>query len=121
MFIICVSTTTVSFRLAVKVLCAASPVLTGRGHISYGPLPLKEHLQCNKYILVHKVIHNKSPRYLRQLVHTGARNDHSSRSNILIFPKTRIAIYKMSFAYSGSFCWNALPRSNLMLSGHIQI
>ena len=98
-------------KRAVKVLCAASPVLTGRGHISYGPLPLKEHLQCNKYILVHKVIHNKSPQYLRQLFHTGARNDHSSRNNILIFPKTRIAIYKMSFAYSGSFCWNALPRS----------
>ena len=31
-------------KRAVKVLCAASPVLTGRGHISYGPLPLKEHL-----------------------------------------------------------------------------
>ena len=41
--------------------CAASPMLTGRGHISYGPLPLKEHLQCNNCILVHKVIHNKSP------------------------------------------------------------
>ena len=73
--------------------------------------PLKEHLQCNKCILVHKVIHNKSPQYLRQLVRTRARNDHSSRNSILILPKTRIDIYKMSFAYSGSFCWNALPRS----------
>ena len=52
-------------KCAVKVLCAASPMLTGRGHISYGPLPLKEHLQYNKCILVHKVIHNKSPQYLR--------------------------------------------------------
>ena len=43
-------------KRAVKVLCAASPKLTGRGHISYGPLPSKEHLQYNKYILVHKVI-----------------------------------------------------------------
>ena len=98
-------------KRAVKVLCAASPMLTGRGHFSYGPLPLKERLQCNKCILVHKVICNKSPQYLRQLVHTGARNDHSSRNSILIFPKTRIDIYKMSFAFSGSFCWNALPRS----------
>ncbi len=57
-------------KRAVKVLCAASPMLTERGHFSYGPLPLKEHLQCNKCILVHKVIHNKSPQYLRQLVHT---------------------------------------------------
>ena len=81
-------------KRAVKDLCAASPILTGRGHISYGPLPLKEHLQCNKCILVHKVIHNKSPQYLRQLVHTGARSDHSSRNSIFILPKTRIDIYE---------------------------
>ena len=48
-------------KRAVKVLCASSPMLTGRGRISYGSLPLKGHLQCNKCILVHKVIHNKSP------------------------------------------------------------
>ena len=30
---------------------------------------------------------------------------------MLILPKTRIDIYKMGFAYSGSFCWNALPVS----------
>ena len=98
-------------KRAVKVLCAASPVLTGRGHIYYGPLPLKEHLQYNKCVLVHKVIRKKSPQYLRQLVHTAARNDHSSRNSILILPQTRIDIYKMSFADSGSFCWNALPRT----------
>ena len=50
-------------KRAVKVLWTASPMLAGRGHISYGPLPLKEHLQYNKCILVHKVIHNKSPQY----------------------------------------------------------
>ena len=81
-----------------------------RAHL-YGPLPLIEHLQYNKCILVHKVMHNKSPQYLRQLVHNGARNDHSSQNNIFMLPKTRIDIYKMSFAYSGSFCWNALPRN----------
>ena len=81
-------------RRAVKVLCAASPLLTGRGHFSYGPLPLKERLQCNKCILVHKVIHNKSPQYLRQLVHTGARNDHSSRNSILILPKQELTFIR---------------------------
>ena len=81
-------------KRAVKVLCAASPMLTGQGHISYGPLPLKEHLQYNKCILVQKVIHNKSPQYLRQFAHTGARNDHSSRNSILILHKTRIDIYE---------------------------
>ena len=96
---------------AVKVICAASPKLTGREDISYDPLPLKEHLQYNKCVLVHTVIHNRSFQYLRQLVHTGALNDHSSRNSILILPKTRSDIYKMNLAYSGSFCWNALPRS----------
>ena len=60
---------------------------------------------------MHKVIYSNLPQYLRQLVHNEARSDHSSRNSILILPKTRIDIYKMSFAYSGSFCWNALPRS----------
>ena len=81
-------------KRAVKVLCAASPMLTGRGHISYGPLPSKELLQYNKCILVHKVIHNKSPQYPRQLVQIGARSDNSSRNSILILPKTRIDIYE---------------------------
>ena len=80
-------------KRAVKVLCAASSMLNGRGHISYGPLPLKEHLQYNKCILVLKVIHNKSPQYLRQLVQIGARRDHSSQNSILILPKTKIDIY----------------------------
>ena len=81
-------------KRAVKILCAVSPMLTGRGHISYGPLPLKEHLQYNKCILVHTVIHNKSPQYLRQLVHIGARSDHGLRNSSLILPKTRIDIYE---------------------------
>ena len=98
-------------KRAVKILCAVSPMLTGRGHISYGPLPLKEHIQYNKCILVHTVIHKKSPQYLRQLVHIGARSDHGLRNSSLILPKTRINIYKMSFACSGSFCCNVLPRS----------
>ena len=98
-------------KRAVKVLCAVSPMLTGRGLISYGLFPLKEHLQYDTCILVHKVIHNKSLEYLRQLVHAEARSDHSSQNSILILPNTRIDIYKMCFSYSGSFCWNALPRS----------
>ena len=102
-------------KRAVKVLCAASPVLTGRGHISHCPLPSKEHLQYNKCILVHKVIHNKSPQYLRQLVQVGALSDHSSWNSILILPQKRIDIYKMSFAYSGFFCWNVLPKSLKMV------
>ena len=81
-------------KRAVKVFCAALPMLTGRVNISYDPLPLKEHIWYNKCILVHKVIHNKSPQYLRQLLHTGARSEHGSRNSILILPKTRVTFIR---------------------------
>ena len=49
-------------KSAVKVICAASPVLTGRGHIHvYGPLLLKVHPRYNKCILVHKGILTNYP------------------------------------------------------------
>ena len=69
-------------KRAVKVLCAPSPVLAGRGYNSHGSLPLKEHLWCNKRILLHKVIHNKSHPIREKLVQTGAHRDHSSRNSI---------------------------------------
>ena len=43
--------------------------VTGRGQTSADPLPLKQHLQYNECILVHKVVHNKAPAYLRELLH----------------------------------------------------
>ena len=91
-------------------LCCFAIANWTRAHFIWS-VTFKRHIQYNQCTLVHKVIHNKSPQYLRQLVHTGVRSDHSSRNSILILPKTRIDVYKMSFAYSGSFCWNALPRS----------
>ncbi len=61
-------------KRAVKVLRAASQRLPGRGHTSVDPLSLKQHLQHNKCILVHKVVHNKPPAYPRQLLHAGTRS-----------------------------------------------
>ena len=55
-------------KRAVKVLRAAPQMLPGRGYTSADPLLLKQHLQYNKCILVHKVVHNKSSTYLRQLL-----------------------------------------------------
>ena len=62
-------------KCAVKVLRAVSQMLRGRGHTSVDPLSLKQHLQYNKCILVHKVVHDKSPAYLRQLLHAGTRSN----------------------------------------------
>ena len=96
-------------KRAVKVLHAFSQMLPGRGHTSVDPLPLKQHLQCNKCILMHKVVHNKSPACLRQLLRAGTRSDVNSRNNIFVLPKTRIDLYTISFSYSGSYRWNMLP------------
>ena len=84
-------------------------MLPGRGHTSVDPIPLKQHLQYNNFILVHKVVHNKLPTYLRQLLHAGTRSNVNSRSSIFVLPKTRLGLYKMSFSCSGSYCWNMLP------------
>ena len=43
--------------------------VTWRGQTSADPLPPKQHLQYNKCILVHKVVHNKAPAFLRELLH----------------------------------------------------
>ena len=99
-------------KLTVKVRRAASQLLPGRGHRSAYPLPLKQHLQYNKCILVSKVFHNKSSTCLRQLLHSGTRSSVNFRNSIIGLRKTRIDLYKVNFFYSGSYLWNTLP-SNL--------
>ena len=99
-------------RHAVRVLRATSQMFPGQGHISLDLLPLKQHLQDNNCILMHKVVHNKSPLYLRQLLHTGTLCDPNSRNCISVLPKTKTDLSEMSFSYSGSSSWKALP-SNL--------
>ena len=96
-------------KRAVNVLRAVSQKIPGRGHTSVGPLPLKQHLQYNKCILVHKVVNDKWPACLRQLLHAGKRNDVKSRNSVFVLPKRRIDLHKMSFSYSGSYCCNMLP------------
>ena len=68
-------------KRAVIVLHTTSQMLPRRGHTSVNPLPLKQHLKSNKCILIHKVIHNKSPTYLRQLLHAGTRSNGNSRKS----------------------------------------
>ena len=73
-------------KRAVKHLRAASQMLPGRGHTSAEQQPLKQHLQHNKCILVHKVVRNKSPAYLKQLLHAGTRSSTNSRNSIFVLP-----------------------------------
>ena len=55
--------------------------VTGRGHTSADPLPLKQHLQYNECILVHKVVHNKAPAYLRELLHAETSSSVKERNS----------------------------------------
>ena len=102
------------YKRAVKVLCAASQMLPGRGHTSVDPLPLKQHLQYNKCILVHTVVHNKSA-CLRQLPHAGTRSSVNSRNSIFVLPKTGIDPYKLSFSYIGSYCYRVISKTHAQL------
>ena len=98
-------------------LCCFANANWTRAHFTWS-ITLKELLRCNKCILVHKVIYNKSAQYLRQLVHTGVRNDISPRNSNRILLKTELTFMKIFFAYSVSFCWNELPRS-LKITGSV--
>ena len=61
------------------------------------------------YISVHTVVGNKSPQYLRQLVHTGGSSERSSRNSILIFlPKQELTFVGRVLLILDPF---ALPRS----------
>ena len=96
-------------KRAVKVLYAALQMLPGGSHISVDPLPLKQHPQYNECILVHKVVHNKSPAYVRQELHAGTRSNVNSRSGIFVLHKTRIDLFKISFSFCWSYCWHMIP------------
>lgn len=68
-------------------------------------LPLKERLEFNKCVLIHKILQGKSSPRLSNLF---ARN--LSRNNKkLNTPIPRIDLYKSSLKYSGSILWNKLP------------
>jgi hypothetical protein len=73
-----------------------------------GMLPLKKHLQLNKAVFMHKIIHGNAPVYLKQLFRE-APSRYSVFKRNLACPKPRVDIYKTSVAYSGAFVWNALP------------
>ena len=69
-------------------------------------LPLSEHLRSNKATLIHKIYHEKSPKYLTKLF-TKAPDRYGSMN--LVPPLPRIDLYKTSLPFSGSTIWNNLP------------
>lgn len=74
------------------------------------PLPLTKHLILNKCVLMHKIIFGKCPTYLHQTIVCYETRNPNSRNATLTLPKPRIDLYKSSLAYSGTHCWNNLPK-----------
>lgn len=69
-------------------------------------LSLQSLLDFNKYLIMYKVKNNLAPLYLSDFL-TPAISRYGSTNYIL--PRTRIDLFKTSFAFSGASLWNSLP------------
>ena len=83
-----------------------------------------DRISYNKLVLVHKILHDKTPNYLKKLcipsskVHT--RNLRSVSSNNLAVIRPNTNIMKKLFAYSSAILGNKLP-CNIKLSASLSI
>ena len=68
-------------------------------------LPLQEQFLYNTAVLMFKVHVGLAPHYVCDLLN---RAPARYGSNNYVLPSTRIDLYKMSFAFSGSSVWNSL-------------
>jgi hypothetical protein len=64
----------------------------------------------NKCMLMQKIKNAEAPQYLRDLIENSnrRRNIAGPRNDIKLYSKTRLDIYKKSFAFSASKCWNEI-------------
>lgn len=69
-------------------------------------LPLKQQFDFNMATLVFKVQQGLVPAFLESFL-TKAPKRYGS--NNLILPRTRIDLFKSSFAFAGPYVWNSLP------------
>ena len=70
-------------------------------------LPLKERLNYNKIVLIHKIMSGTVPPSVTAKFSLN-QSRHSGKLNI---PIPRIDLFKSSLVYSGSVLWNSLPDS----------
>ena len=70
-------------------------------------LPLKERLNYNKEVLIHKIMSGTVPPSVTAKFSLN-QSRHSGKLNI---PIPRIDLFKSSLVYSGSVLWNSLPDS----------
>ena len=77
-------------------------------------LPVKERIIYKTAILIHNILKNNEPAYLRELLikPKNVRNTRSSSDESLLFvPRKQLITYgDRSFEYFGPFTWNNIPR-----------
>jgi hypothetical protein len=100
-------------RRAAKVILPDPYLSTYEKQVKLNILPLKKQLDFNKTILMYKVHNDLAPKYLSKLM---IRASCRYGSNNYILPRTRIDLFKTSFAFSGASIWNSLPHNIKMCS-----
>ena len=90
---------------------------------------LSEYRTDHKLIMIHKILNNTAPSYLRDHFKISQLNNSyllRSRKMMLVLPKPQTGFLKKSFVYDGPKIWNDLPenvRCNENLNGfkrHLQ-
>ena len=96
-----------TFKRAIKQILLKSSSLTINDYKSLNILPLKQKLELNKAVMMHKIVNmiapkaliDKCPKNTNRLIH----NDRD------ICSKPRVKMFMKSLHYSGGKLWNSLP------------
>jgi hypothetical protein len=93
-------------RRAAKIIAPNPFLSTDEKLQSANILPLSKQFDFNTAVMVFKIRHGLAPAYLERLLINS--NSRFTEGNYLL-PKTRIDLYKSSFAFAGAKVWNSLP------------
>ena len=97
------------FSRAIKVLSPGPKNLSDKLK-ELDMLPLRQHLNVNKCIFVHKILNSSAPSYLTSLFHPYIqKHTHNTRNSSARLPLPRLDLNKSSVIFSGLLLWNSLP------------
>lgn len=102
-------------KRAIKLILLKSSALTSVDYNNLDILPLKNRFLFNKYIFMHKIVHGKAPKKIKDNFCTNP-NRHT---HMLTFPRPRNNVFKSSLMFSGSSLWNSLPSRIKNIPGKI--
>ena len=75
-----------------------------------GILNLPQQLTYNKGAVIHKVLNNKSSKYLAQLFISHQSHYTNFRNNLYV-SRPRLDLFKTSISFAGESLWNSLPQN----------